>query len=172
MPSLRAGVLERLAVTPAARPAPALGRMLTDVVGLLAQSLLVFAVAVLMGFRVSLPGALLILGVMVLLGLLVASFSYALALTLRDETAFSSLVNFVTLPLILLSGMLVPLSYAPAWMETAGAANPLRYAVDAVRALARGDLAAPDVPQAFLVLALLTALTVTWAARGFRRVVP
>jgi ABC-2 type transport system permease protein len=168
---LRTGVLERLLVTSASRLALALGRVVTDVAGLLAQSVFLLAVALLMGFRASPVSVLLIFAVMVLLGLSVASLSYALALNIRDERAFSSVVNFCALPLMLLSGVLVPLSFAPGWMETAGEANPLRYAVDAVRALAADDRASGDVTVGFLVLGALTVLTVTWAARSYRRVV-
>lgn len=170
--SLKDGVVERLAVTPVSRLALALGRILADVTGLLAQSLLVVLVACLMGFRADPLSVLLILGLMVLLGLSVASLSYALALNLREEASFSSIVNFVTLPLLLLSGMLVPLSFAPDWMRTVGNANPLYHAVEAVRSLAVDDRGSSDVVVGFLVLTVLTALTLTWAARSYRRVVP
>ncbi len=169
--SLRAGVLERLVVTPASRFSLAFGKILADVVGLLVQSAILLGIAALIGFRTGFVSAILILALMVLLGLLVASFSYALALTLRNEMSFSSIANFVTLPLILLAGMLVPLSYAPGWMKIVGRANPLRYAVDGVRSLAAGHLADSSVATGFLVLAGLTILTVTWAARGYRRIV-
>lgn len=170
--SMRDGVVERLAVTPVSRLALALGRILADVAGLVTQSVLVVSVAYLMGFRADPSSVLLILALMVLLGLSVASLSYALALNLREEASFSSIINFLTLPLLLLSGMLVPLSFAPGWMQAAGNANPLHHAVEAVRALAVDDRGASDVVTGFLVLAGLTALTLTWAARSYRRAVP
>jgi ABC-2 type transport system permease protein len=168
---MRTGVLERLLVTRANRLSLALGRITADVAGLVAQSVLLLVLATIMGFRVSFLGILLMLMVMFLLGLTVASLSYALALTIRDERSFSSVINFGTLPLMLMSGVLIPLSFAPAWMQMAGQANPIRYAVDAIRALAVGDYASTEVFAGFAVLAAVTAAALTWAARSYRRVV-
>jgi ABC-2 type transport system permease protein len=44
-------------------------------------------------------------------------------------------------PLLILSGMLLPLETGPRWMQVAADLNPLRYVVDAERALFAGDLA-------------------------------
>jgi ABC-2 type transport system permease protein len=75
----------------------------------------------------------------------------------------------LTLPLLLLSGVLLPLTLAPDWLRAVAALNPLSYAVDAARALLNGDLASADVWQGFAVLAPLAALAMWWAARSFRR---
>lgn len=166
---LRTGLVERLRVTPASRPALLLGPVLVDVMVLLVQALLLVGAAFLFGLRVSPVGLVVALGLLALMGLLLASCSYALALALKNEGALASILQFFTLPLLLLSGVLLPLTLAPDWLRTVAALDPLSYAVDAIRALLRGDLASADVWRGFAVLAPLAALAVWWAARSFRR---
>ena len=40
---------------------------------------------------------------------------------------------------MLLSGILLPLTFAPVWLKTVADCNPFNWAVDAVRALFAGD---------------------------------
>lgn len=166
---LRNGLVERLRVTPASRLALLLGPVLVDVVVLLVQALLLVGTAYLFGLRVSPVGLLLALALLALLGLLLASCSYALALALRNENALASTLQLFTLPLLLLSGILLPLTLAPEWLRAVAALNPLAYAVDAARALLEGDLISAEVWRGFAVLAPLAVLAIWWAARSFRR---
>lgn len=166
---VRAGVIERLSVTPASRTALMLGRVLRDVVVLLVQSVLLLGVAWLMGLRASVFGVVVALVLVALIGLMSASCSYALALALRDENSFAPTINFFTLPLLLLSGIVLPLTLAPNWMRVFAAVNPFAYAVEAARALFVGATGDASVQQAFVVVGLLAVLALVWAARSFRR---
>jgi ABC-2 type transport system permease protein len=167
--SLRAGVVERWRVTPVNRAALVLGLVMRDVVILLVQSVLLVVFALLLGFRPDALGMGLIVLVMVLIGLMCAACSYALALTMKDENALSSTLNFFGLPLLLLSGIMLPLTLAPAIIRTIARANPFAYAVDAARALVNGQLGDSSVMTALIVLGLLTALALFWAVRAMRR---
>lgn len=166
---LRAGLVERLRVTPTSRFALLLGPALVDVVVLVVQSLLLVAVAWPFGLRVSPAGFAVALVLLALLGFVLSSCSYALALGLKDENALASTLQFLTLPLLLLSGILLPLSLAPDWLQAVASFNPLAYAVDAARALLGGDIASVETLRGFAVLAPLAALAMWWAARSFRR---
>ena len=75
------------------------------------------------------------LGLLVLIGLSVAPLSYAAALILKSEDAFAPLVNGIAMPLLLLSGILLPMALAPDWLQSLSYLNPLTHAVDAARAL-------------------------------------
>jgi ABC-2 type transport system permease protein len=166
---LRSGLIERLRVTPVSRLALLLGRALRDVVVLLVQALLLVLVAVPFGLTVNLEGLVIMMGMLVLLGLMMASCSYALALWLKSEDALAPLLNTVTMPMILLSGILLPLSLAPAWLRSIAAINPLSHAVDAARALFSGQIADEVVVRALLLIGILTVAAVWWAASSFRR---
>ena len=166
---LRAGVIERLRVTPVSRLALLLGRVLRDVVILLFQSLLLVLIALPLGIHVSPVGLVFILILLILLGLCMTSCSYALALSLKDENSLSSLLTTLTLPIMLLSGITLPLTLAPPVLRTVAALNPFSYAVSAARTLfLNGNLADVTVIESFAIMGILTLLAIVWAERAFR----
>ncbi len=165
----RAGVIERMRVTPAHRTALLAGRVARDVLVLGVQGALLMLVAVPFGLRVPVGGALLALLVVAFLAAAFSSLSYAAALVLKSEDALAPLLNGIAIPLLLLSGILLPMSLAPAWLRTLSDVNPLKHVVDGIRALFRGDLAT-SVAGWGLVWALgLVAVGVLVGARTFRR---
>ncbi|HVG98931.1 MAG TPA: ABC transporter permease [Chloroflexota bacterium] len=166
---VRHGVIERMRVTPVSRMALLLGRALRDTLVLIVQALILVLCAVPFGLRVSPLGVAVVVGLLCPMGVLFASLSYALALRLRSEDALAATLNTVTMPLLLLSGILLPLSLAPAWLRALAAANPLSYAVAAARALFNEQLGDPSIPRAVAILGLLAAAALLMAAREFRR---
>src|SRR3982751_2299211 len=113
----RAGVIESQRVTPASRTALLLGRVLRDVLVLLVQGTLLVLVSIPLGLRAPVLGVVLTLLVIALLGAAFSSVSYALALTLKSEDAFAPLLNAVVLPVLLLSGILLPMKLGPEWLR-------------------------------------------------------
>jgi ABC-2 type transport system permease protein len=168
---LKAGIVERMRVTPASRTALLLGRTLRDIVMLLLQAGLIVAVAVPFGLSLRLPGVLLAFALMAAIALLMASISYAAALWLKDENTFGAIVFSATLPLMLLSGVLLPISLAPAWLQTVADFNPLLYAVEAQRSLFANHVADVSVLKGFAAIGGIAAITVATAARAFGRAV-
>jgi ABC-2 type transport system permease protein len=166
---LRFGVIERMRVTPMSRLAMLLGRALRDIVILVFQSSLLILMSIPFGLHVTLQAVAIIIGLLVLLGLGMACLSYGLALLLKSEDAMAPLLNAVFLPVMLLSGMLLPLTLAPRWLQGVSHANPLTYAVDAARQAFHSNVAAGTVLGGIAVAAALAAVTVTWAARSFGR---
>src|SRR5256885_3132040 len=77
---LRAGVVERFRVTPVSRLALLLGRALRDILMLLMQATILVVVALPFGLSINFVGVLMVLALIGLLGLLMASVSYACAL--------------------------------------------------------------------------------------------
>jgi ABC-2 type transport system permease protein len=165
----RAGVIERMRVTPASRTALLLGRALKDVVVLVLQSVLLVVLALLFGLRAPLGGVLLALALVAVAGLAMSCASYALALRLKSEEALGPVFNTFGLPLLLLSGVLLPMSVAPDWLFALSRANPFAHIVEAERALFRGDVGDPAVLIGVGVTAALTALCLTWGIRTFHR---
>ncbi|WP_214406428.1 ABC transporter permease [Pseudonocardia lacus] len=166
---LRAGVIDRMRVTPVSRTALLLGRALKDVVVLVLQSVLLVLIALPFGLRAPLGGVLLALALVAVAGLAMSCASYALALRLKSEEALGPVFNTFGLPLLLLSGVLLPLSVAPGWLFGLSRANPFAHIVEAERALFRGDLADPAVLLGAGATAVLLVLCVTWGIRTFHR---
>lgn len=170
---LRAGVIERMRVTPISRMSLMLGRGLRDVTLIGAQSLILVLVSIPFGVELTIGGALTTLALIAVLGLMMAALSYTVALTVKSENVFAPILFTATLPLLLLSGVLLPLrdGVAPGWLVTIARFDPLKYAVDGARAAFNGDFGGTAVWQGFLVTAVLGVVTVTLAARTFGRAV-
>jgi ABC-2 type transport system permease protein len=164
---LRDGVVERMRVTPVSRLALLLGRALRDMLTLLIQSLLLILAALPFGLDIHPMGLLVMLALIALIGLLTASISYALALKLRDENSFAPLIFTSALPLLLLSGVLLPLSFAPVWLRDIADVDPLSYAVDAARSIFNNHVLEGTVAKGVIIMGALAILAVIWAARAF-----
>jgi ABC-2 type transport system permease protein len=167
---LRSGVIERSRVTPASRLALLLGRCLRDVVSLLVQALIVTLVAIPLGLGVRLVDLLLAYLLLGLLALMATAVSYGVSMKLRSEAALAPVMNTVAMPLAMLSGVMLPLAYAPEWLRRIAAWNPFAWAVDGIRALfASGHTGDFVVWKGLGLTGLLAVVAAVWSARLFAR---
>ncbi|MEO8685700.1 MAG: ABC transporter permease, partial [Devosia sp.] len=158
------GVIDRELVTPASRVALITGRVLRDVVVLVVQATILIVCALFFGLRVPVGAAVLGLIMIGLLGAAFSYFSYSAGLAMKSEDAFAPLVNMVSLPILLLSGILLPMSLAPQWLQLLSDINPFKHIVNAVRALFRGEVGTFEVGLG-LVLALILIALGAWAGK-------
>ena len=143
---MQTGAHERLLVTPLSRSSQLVGRSLKEMVPLVAQAVIVILVMLPFGFRADPVGAPIGLAMLAVLGVGLGSLSYALAIAVRkQEWMFWVVQQTVLFPLLILSGMLLPLETGPQWMKVASAFDPLRWVVEAERALFAGDLTSSAV---------------------------
>jgi ABC-2 type transport system permease protein len=166
---LRAGIIERSRVTPVSRFALLLGRSLRDVVSLIAQAVIITLLALIFDLRVFIGNLLLAYLMLALISLMTSAVSYGVALAVKSEDALAPVMNTVAQPVLLLSGILLPLTFAPGWLQAIADWNPFSWAVNGTRALFRGDLGANVVWQGLLIMAVLAVLAVAWASRQFAR---
>ena len=90
---------------------------------------------------------------------------------MKSEDRYAPIVHGINLPILLLSGTLLPMSLAPLWLKTIAHFNPVFYVVNASRALAVGDFGAVSIVYAFLILIPFAVLTMYWATGVFRKAV-
>jgi ABC-2 type transport system permease protein len=157
----RSGVIDRQLVTPAARTSIIAGRTLRDVVVITVQAIVLVGAAFALGLRV--PLAALIIG-LVLVALLGAAFSFisnAIGLATKSEDALAPLVNSLALPILLLSGILLPMNIAPQWLQIVSNFNPFKHIVEALRAVFRSDFSDPIV-WIGVVLAMILVVLGAW----------
>lgn len=166
---LREGVIERWRVTPVSRLAMMIGIIAVDLLELTAQTLLLVVIGLLLGFRPDVGGMLLLVVLLLLGGLTMASCSYAIALLLKNESSLAAMMNLFALPLLLLSGVMLPLTLAPDILQNIAKANPFAYAVNAGRALVSGNLSDAAIIQAFSIFVITAALALFWATRAIRK---
>lgn len=168
---LREGVVDRQRVTPAHRASLIMGRTMSNVVTIAVQGVILVLVAIPFGLRTSVVGAIITIGLLCGLALGISAASYAMGLILRDEDSFAPFIQSVTLPLLLLSGVLLPMDdFAPTWLRRASEANPLTYVVDAARALFRGDVWSGDFLKGGVITVAVGAILTSWATRRFQNV--
>ena len=163
------GVVERMRVTPVSRLALLLGRVLRDAVLFVFQGVLLVLAALVMGLRVPLVGALIGFVFVGLLTLSLAALSYALALKVRTPQEFGPVINALAMPSMLLSGLMLPMTLAPGWLDVLSHLMPFRYLVDAMRDAYVGRYATAAMLYGALVALGLTAAAVTVGTRVFRR---
>jgi ABC-2 type transport system permease protein len=168
---LRAGVIERFRVTPASRFAILTGPILASMMMMFVFDAVVVAVGAAFGFHVHWLGLAVLAVLLGLLMAMMAAFSIATALVTKEISSFAAIINGINLPLLLLAGVLLPISLGPLWMRVLAHFNPLYYLVAASRVLAAGSFAGGQVWQAFAVLVPLCALVLAWATRVFRKAV-
>jgi ABC-2 type transport system permease protein len=165
----RAGVIERMRVTPASRAALLLGRVLRDVVVLIVQAALLTLASVPFGLRAPVGGVLVALVLVAALGAAFSALSYAAALVLKTEDALASVLNSLAVPVLLLSGILLPMTLAPQWLRAVSDVNPLKHVVDAVRALFQGDVTAASTGWGVVSAVGLVVVGLYLGTRTFRR---
>ncbi|HJQ45042.1 MAG TPA: ABC transporter permease [Amycolatopsis sp.] len=168
----RSGVLERLRVTPASRVGLLLGKVMNNALQTVVQAVLITVLAyVVFGLHAPIGGVLVSLVIVALTSVTLASSSYAVALTIKNEQAFPAILNAVLMPVLLLSGILLPITsiLAPDWLYTVSRINPFTHVVDAERASFRGDYTFDGLFVGGIVLVVLAALAVWWGARTFQR---
>jgi ABC-2 type transport system permease protein len=153
------GAHERMLVTPLARPALLVGRALKELVPLAGQAVVVVAVMVPFGFELHLAGALLGMALLGIFGVGLGALSYALAVAVRKaDWMFWMVQQTFLFPIMILSGMLLPLETGPGWMQAAAKANPLAHVLEAERALFAGDLTSAAVAWGFVAAAATAAV--------------
>jgi ABC-2 type transport system permease protein len=166
---VRNGVIERMRVTPMSRTAMLLGRSLRDATLLLMQALIMIVIAIPFGITIDPAGLAVSLVLIGLIGLAMAPLSYSVALVLKSEDAFAPVVQLVALPLLLLSGIFLPLQLAPDWLQTLADLNPVSYAVDAVRAAFNGMWDDPAIVVGSTITMVIAIVAVWTASRAFSR---
>jgi ABC-2 type transport system permease protein len=166
----RAGVIERMRVTPVSRFALLFGRVMRDAIALLVQSIILVLTGLVMGLRAPVGGILLALAFVVVLAISMSSLSYAVGLALKSEDALAPLLNSVAVPVLLLSGILLPLNQqsAPTWLYDLSRVNPFKYIVDAMREAFLGTYANSTVLWGVLVSLGLAVVCVALGVRRFQ----
>lgn len=157
------GVMDRLLASPVSRGAMMNGTLAYQAVTSIAQTVIVLGVGWLMGARYAWAGIGFTLLAAVLLTFVVAAFSNAVALLVRQQEALIGISQFTALPLTFLSSAIMDLSLAPAWIGTVARFNPLDWAVVVSRETLLGS---PDQGAVLPRLGALTglALVMGWSA--------
>jgi ABC-2 type transport system permease protein len=164
------GILSKMLATPVTRVSIITGRVIAAVIVGLVQALIVFVVAAIMGVHVAtgVPGVILVLLLVALLGMGFAAFSNGLALLLRRQETVMAVVNLFTMPLMFLSSMMMPSQLLPHWLDVARHYNPVDYCIVGVRGLVLTGYVWSDLWKSLVVLGAFAVVMVTFGTLMFR----
>lgn len=165
----RYGVVDRLRVTPVSRLAILSGRVLRDVITLLIESVLLICVGLAFGLHAPVSGVLISLGFIVIIVISLSSLSYAAALLTKNEDVMSPVINMIMFPLTLLSGIMLPITFGPGWLQAIAQAVPFRYIVDATRNAYAGHYLNASMAEGVAVAIALAAVCLWFGVYAFRR---
>ena len=164
------GVTARFLVSPVRREALIAGRILKEAVVVVIQSLIIVALALIVGasFPGGVPGVAALFAVSALLGATFGALSNGFGLIMRQEEALIGAVQFIVLPLTFLSATFLAANLIPKWMQHVADFNPVNWAVVAGRSAvsANADWGLIAARAGFLVA--LLALSVAFATRAFQ----
>jgi ABC-2 type transport system permease protein len=166
---MREGVVERMRVTPMSRLAMLLGRSLRDVVILEVQAFILVGLSIPFGLELNLGGVAVAFVMLALVGLMMSPLSYALALVVKTEDALAPVTQGVALPLLLLSGVMLPMTLAPDWLQKIADFNPMYHAVAAIRSLFNANYGDSEIAVGGILLAVLTVFALWLGARAFSK---
>jgi ABC-2 type transport system permease protein len=165
----REGVIEAERVTPATRTALLVGRLYRDLLQLLVQALILIGLGYALGMEAPFAGIVLGTALTLLIGGACAAASNALALTTKSEDVMAPVINMVMMPVLLLSGILLPMTIGPSWLEKASNFMPIRHVVDGVRDAFGGDYGASGLLWGTAWAVVLFGLAVWWGTATFRK---
>ena len=165
----RAGVIERFRVTPVSRLAIMAGRVLRDVVTLVVQATVLILVGVAFGLRAPIAAIVIGYGFIILVAIGLAALSYATGLLVKSEDAFAPMVNTLVVPLLLLSGIFLPMTLGPGWLQAIARISPFRYVIDAMREAYAGQYFNTIMIEGIAVAVGLAAVCLWLGSRVFLR---
>jgi len=163
----RAGVIERFRVTPVSRMALLAGRVLRDVLTLTVQAIVLVLAGLAFGMRAPIGGVLVGLGFVALVAVSLSAVSYAVGLLLKSEDALAPLLNMVMVPLMLLSGIMLPLTLGPHWLRGIAKATPFGYIINAMRDAFAGHYFNAIMVEGICVAVGLAIVCLWLASRAF-----
>ena len=167
-------VVSRFLATPASRLSIVLSQVVRSGLTALIQALIILLVGLALGVRVhgGAPGWLVVLAMGALVAMVFAGISNGIALLVRREATMIAAANFVGLPLMFLSSILIQQRVMPDWMSEVSRYNPVNWGVQAARDAVVVGGNWNDVGVYTLLLIGLTAVTslfATWTFRVYQR---
>lgn len=162
------GVLQKFLASPTPRSAIVTGKALSAGVRSLAQVVIIYALAALLGVALAWnPLRLLAVLVIVMLGAACfATLSLVVASIVRTRERFMGIGQVITMPLFFASNAIYPISLMPRWLQVVAYVNPLTYMVDALRGLMlAGTVAVGTIALDVAVLLATTTALVALAGR-------
>lgn len=168
---VRRGIVDRIKTLPIAGGALLIGHVTADLVRNVLSSLILLAVAFLMGFRpvAGMSEWLMIAGILVAFTFAISWVFAVLGLLARSVEAVQWLGFFIIFPLTFASAAFVPTDTMPKYLRIFAENQPVTHTIEAVRALMLGNEVGSHAWIALVWWFALIAVAAPLAARVFRK---
>lgn len=144
------GFLREMLVAPVSTTAILIGKCVGGATVSTVQSLVLLALAGLVGVPYEPVMMLALVGLLFLMAFMITALGLVLAARVKQVQSAMPLVQLIITPLMFLSGALFPLSGLPTWLATVTLLNPMTYAVEPMRSVVFDHLDVDAVTRATL----------------------
>ena len=166
----RYGFMNKALTSPISRSSIALGKMLAISMIAAFQSSLILGMALALG--VSMPHLWMIapiMGIVILFSIGFSGISVMIAAAAKSQETFWGIINFLGMPLFLLSPALFPLELMPDWLASIAAFNPVSYTVILVREMMTGNVDSLSAITSIAILGTFSIIMIGLASYVFTR---
>ena len=166
----RYGFMNKALTSPISRSSIALGKMLAISMIAALQASLIIGIAFAIG--VSFPNFIVIVPIMaivILFSLGFSGISVMVAATAKSQETFWGIINFLGMPLFMISPALFPLELLPDWLAVAAKLNPVTYTILLIRGLMTGVTEGVSPALSIGVIAVFVLVMVGLASYVFTR---
>lgn len=166
----RYGFMNKALTAPISRSSIALGKMLAISLISALQASLILGIAFAIG--VSFPNPVIIapiMAIVILFSLGFSGISVIVAATAKSQETFWGMINFLGMPLFMLSPALFPLELLPEWLATVARLNPVTYTVLLVRGMMTGVNEGVNSFLSIGVIAIFVVVMIGLASYVFTR---
>ncbi len=130
----RYGFINKVLTLPIARSSIVLGKMIAISLIATLQACLILGISFIIGVNITnAVNVLFIVPIIILFSLGFSGISIIVATTTRSQEAFWGIINFLGMPLFVLSPALFPLALLPDWLAFIAQFNPVTYAILLIR---------------------------------------
>lgn len=138
------GFLKEVLVSPVSRTSIALGKVFGGATTAMLQASPILILGPVVGVPVSFPLLLSLIPAMFMLAVALSAMGVAITSRMKSLDSGQYLFQFITFPIVMLSGAFFPLRNLPAWLDLLVRINPISYAVDILRRLVLSNLGLPN----------------------------
>ncbi len=170
---IESGYMDKMRVAPIHRASILLGKVMSDGVRVLLQTIIIVVLGVILGvtFATGIGGVLIILLIAVSFGVAWSGISTFIALATRNSEATLMISLLTTFPLLFLSTAVMPKAFLPKFVQSVATYNPITYIADAIHVLIISGFDWTAVGYCFLVILGVGAISLSATTAMFRKAV-
>lgn len=154
------GFLKEMLVAPISRTSIALGKAVGGASRSTIQGLIILIFSPLIGINMTLAKFLMVVPLMFFISFTISRIGIIIAARMESFEGFNLIINFIVMPMFLLSGAIFPIANLPSWLSVVVNINPLSYGVDIMRWVMTGVTERGPVFD-IMVLSLVCVFTTT-----------